>query len=112
MEITRAFSVRQPFAELIMQGVKTEEYRTIPTNIRERIYIYASNTLVNDEGGIERTKKTINELPLGIIVGSIELIACTRSKERGFIWKLKNPIRLEHPIKPKNKPQPVWFRPF
>lgn len=112
MGTTRAISVRQPFAELIMQGVKTEEYRSIPTNIRERIYIYASNTLINDQGGIKRTKKSIDELPLGFIIGSIELIACTGSKERGFIWKLKNPIRFEHPIKPKNKPQPVWFKPF
>lgn len=112
MEITRAISVRQPFAELIMQGVKTEEYRTISTNIRERIYIYASKTLVDDEGSIKRTKKSINELPLGVLIGSIDLIACSGSKDKGFIWKLANPVRLKTSLKPNNKPQPVWFKPF
>lgn len=38
-----ALSIRQPFAELILRGVKTVEYRTRPTRIvGERFYIYAS----------------------------------------------------------------------
>ncbi|MDA8409599.1 MAG: hypothetical protein M0001_04305 [Treponema sp.] len=40
--ITRAISIRQPYVELILQGAKTEEYRSMPTNIRERVYLYAS----------------------------------------------------------------------
>jgi predicted transcriptional regulator len=39
----RALSIRQPFAELILRGVKTVEYRTRPTRIiGERFHIYAS----------------------------------------------------------------------
>ena len=39
----RALSVRQPFAELILRGIKTVEYRSRATNIiGERFYIYAS----------------------------------------------------------------------
>ena len=39
----RALSIRQPFAELILRGVKTVEYRTRPTRIiGERFYIYAA----------------------------------------------------------------------
>ncbi len=39
----RALSIRQPFAELILRGLKTVEYRTRPTRIiGERFFIYAS----------------------------------------------------------------------
>lgn len=39
----RALSVRQPYAELILRGIKTIEYRTRATSIvGERFYIYAS----------------------------------------------------------------------
>jgi hypothetical protein len=112
MEITRAISVRQPYAELIMLGVKTEEFRSIPTKIRERIYVYASNTLADDDSSLKRTKKTASELPRGFLIGTIEIVDCSGSKERGFVWKLKDPIRLETPIRPTKKPQPVWFKPF
>ncbi len=37
----RALSIRQPHAEAIMRRVKPIEYRTRPTHIRERVYIYA-----------------------------------------------------------------------
>jgi predicted transcriptional regulator len=37
-----ALSIRQPYAELILRGVKTVEYRSRPTRvIGERFYIYA-----------------------------------------------------------------------
>src|SRR3954452_22760527 len=39
----RAVSIRQPYAELILRGIKTVEYRSRPTRIvGERFYIYAS----------------------------------------------------------------------
>jgi hypothetical protein len=39
----RALSIRQPYAELILRGEKTIEYRSRPTKIiGERFYIYAS----------------------------------------------------------------------
>ena len=39
----RALSIRQPYAELILRGVKTVEYRSRPTRvIGERFHIYAS----------------------------------------------------------------------
>ncbi len=38
-----ALSIRQPFAELILRGIKTVEYRTQPTRIiGQRFHIYAS----------------------------------------------------------------------
>jgi hypothetical protein len=39
----RALSIRQPYAELILRGIKTVEYRSRPTRIiGERFFIYAS----------------------------------------------------------------------
>jgi hypothetical protein len=39
----RALSIRQPWAELILRGVKTIEYRSRPTRIvGERFFLYAS----------------------------------------------------------------------
>jgi hypothetical protein len=39
----RALSIRQPFAELILRGIKTCEYRSRPTRIvGERFWIYAA----------------------------------------------------------------------
>ena len=39
----RALSIRQPYAELILRGIKTIEYRTRPTRILgERFWIYAA----------------------------------------------------------------------
>ena len=41
--VMRALSIRQPFAELILRGIKTVELRSISTKIiGERFYIYAS----------------------------------------------------------------------
>ena len=39
----RALSIRQPYAELILRGLKTVEYRSRPMKIiGERFYIHAS----------------------------------------------------------------------
>ena len=39
----RALSIRQPYAELILRGIKPIEFRSRPTKrIGERFYIYAS----------------------------------------------------------------------
>lgn len=43
----RALSIRQPYAEAILRGVKTIEFRSRPTRVvGEPFYIYASKTKV------------------------------------------------------------------
>ena len=42
-EEIRVLAVRQPWASLIVEGLKTIEVRNRPTNIRERVAIYASS---------------------------------------------------------------------
>jgi len=70
MKIKRALSIRQPFAEQIMAGKKKWEYRGRPTNIRERIYIYASRKPGPNESWKKISRKP-GELPVGVLVGSV-----------------------------------------
>jgi predicted transcriptional regulator len=98
----RALSVRQPFADQIMRGTKQIEYRSRPTRVRGRIYIYASLTPASSRGV---------DLPRGVIVGTVEIHNCTRGQE-DYRWHLRDPKQLSRPRKPKGKPQPVWFNPF
>ncbi len=94
----RALSIRQPWADHILDGTKTIEFRSINTRIRERVYIYAS-------------MKSSGTLPTGKIVGTVEI---HDAKKVGgeYQWLLRNPRRLKRPIKPKKHPQPVFFNPF
>ena len=110
MPTNRALSIRQPFAELIISGKKKNEYRTIPTKIRERVYIYASKK-PGPEKHWGKSGYEPGELPTGVLIGTIEIVGCN-GKAGDYAWKLAKPRRLKNKIKPKNKPQPVWFRPF
>lgn len=109
----RALSIRQPFAEAIMRGAKTTEYRSAPTKIRGRILIYASQTRYGEkeeadfleEFGIENT--VVDDLPRGVIIGSVEL----HDSDEGE-WYLREPQRASKCIAPLNHPNPVWFYPF
>jgi hypothetical protein len=94
-----------------MRGIKREEYRTIPTNERGRVYVYASNTLADIDCS-ERLGKKNEEWPRGVIIGSVEITGCEGSKNDGYAWLLANPERLYEYVKPLKKPQPVWFYPF
>ena len=107
---TRALSVRQPFAEQIIDGTKRFEYRDIRTNIRERVYVYASKTPA-DSSIWRKSGFETGSLPTGVIVGTVEIAACEERKY-GYAWRLKNPLRAKRKMRPRNQPQPVWFKPF
>lgn len=102
----RALSIRQPWAELILRGIKTIEYRSRATSIvGERFWIYASKGQVRRNG--QPGKKKIwsadlavpgetetplpwmvelanalrlfpHDLPKGVIVGSAVIEKVTR----------------------------------
>jgi len=111
-EVTRAISIRQPWAELIMQGVKQREYRSRATNIRERVYVYASLTPADDPAGWRKVGHERGKLPTGVIVGSVEIVGCrSDGTVDEFAYELANPKRLRKPIAPKNHPQPGFWRP-
>ena len=109
--ITHALSIRQPWAELIMRGIKVAELRSVPTKIRERVYIYASQRPEPDREYIAFGDHR-EALPTGVLVGTVEILRCEQLGDRDFAYVLANPRRLSRPLKPHNHPHPVWFRPF
>jgi len=110
----RALSIRQPWAEQILRGEKQIEYRTVAcTNmIGRRVYLYASAR--HDEGELEECRHMglkHSELLTGVIVGTMQIAECT-GRKGDYQWHIRDPQRLDAPLKPENKAQPVWFRPF
>ena len=110
MSKMRALSVRQPFAELILTGEKTIEYRSRRTHIRERAYFYASKTPGHAEDFDDLGLKA-GDLPAGVLVGTVEIVDCT-GEDGDFEWHLGKPERLPRLRRPKNRAQPVFFNPF
>jgi hypothetical protein len=109
---TRALSIRQPYVEMILRGIKKAEYRSQLTHIRERIYIYASLPPGN-QSYYKILKVEPGTLPTGLILGTVEIVDCKyRNDEGDYQWILANPQRLETPLKPERRPQPVFFIPF
>lgn len=110
-QINRAISIRQPFVELILQGKKKKEYRSRATNIRERVYIYASLSERAEAVLWRKAGKKPGSLPRGVIVGTVEIVGCKVEPSGGYAYLLKNPKRLRKPLKAKNQPSPVFWRP-
>jgi hypothetical protein len=111
-QLLRAISIRQPWVELILQGKKKAEYRSRPTNIRERVYLYASLSPAKWPPAWKKLGKEPGELPAGMIVGTVEVVDCRWSeRENCFAYVLRNPKRLRKPLYPKNQPQPGFWRP-
>ena len=107
----RALSIRQPYGELILRGIKKIEYRSRPTTIiGERFYIYAAMKWAgvngHDTDGIEP-----GDSPTGVIVGTAKITHCVRENGH-YEWHLADVKRLDRPRKPRGRPQPVWFRPY
>ena len=111
MKPLRAISIKQPFAEQIMRRLKKHEYRSRPTKITGRVYVYASlrPRLDVDWKGIKRGP---SGPPLGMIVGTVEIVGWRKERSGRFAWVLKAPRRLRTPVSPRAHPQPVWFYPF
>jgi hypothetical protein len=104
-----ALSVRQPFASMIICGIKSIEFRSQPTSKLERVYIYASKSPVLEE--YESLGIKPGSLPSGVLIGTVEIIDCT-GKPGHYEWHLANPKPLKKPIKPDNQAMPTWFIPF
>lgn len=124
-----ALGVRQPWAELILRGIKTVEIRSTGTRQRGTIYLYASRKPAGNaiaDSAVEEHALDLESLPLGRLVGTVELVgsrpadeddataACVPAEylDGRFAWELENPVRLEDSIVPKFLPYGVWFYPF
>lgn len=124
-----ALGIRQPWVELILRGIKTIEVRTQNTQIRGPIYLYAAKKLSEMPATSSVAAKydlNLNELPRGVVVGSVELgetrpiqsddaiAACVPRSilNDQFAWKLANPVRFETPLTVLFLPYGVWFYPW
>lgn len=67
----KALSLKQPWAELVLQGKKTIETRTWNTSFRGEFFIHASGNV--DVGAMQ--KFDFKDLPLRAIVGKAVLVA-------------------------------------
>lgn len=116
----RALSIRQPYAELILRGEKTIEYRSRPTRIiGERFYIYASKSCEQPSAAIgkhpfDSAVEWWDSLPRGVLVGTAVISHVTNGGVGAiaYEWHLTDVRRVQELRKPERQPQPVWFRPF
>ncbi len=124
-----ALGVRQPWAELILRGIKTVEVRAVSTQIRGPIYLYSSQRWANQDFAklaSERYQLAEDKLPLGRLIGSVDIVNVTQANRSDvplacvpaeklagkFAWHLDNPVRFEEPLRVKFLPYGVWFYPF
>ncbi len=109
----KALSFRQPWAELVIDGIKTMDLRTWNTHYRGLLAVYASQT-IEKEACYEHNIDP-DQLTTGAVIGIVDLLNVTKLDERTYNeqstahlnarhfreslygWKLVNPRRLDNP---------------
>lgn len=124
-----ALGIRQPWAELILRGVKTIEVRSQNTRVRGPIYIYVGKKPAVGPAALAAVKEhdlDIDSLPRGVVVGTVEIDDAVpmRSPDAAaaclspdlvvgkFGWHLTAPRRLAEPLTVDYLPYGVWFYPW
>ncbi|AZG13828.1 ASCH domain-containing protein [Cupriavidus pauculus] len=95
---TKALSIRQPWAWLIVNGHKDIENRTWATRFRGPVLIHAAKgmtrleysaaALVFQQAGIQHRFPLAEELQRGGIVGMAEVTACVPPERRTSYWHM------------------------
>ena len=106
-----AISIKQPFVEQILRGIKTREYRSQPTRITGRVYLYASLKPREERAEWRKVGLSVGDLPTGVVVGTVEILKCLKNRNGGFAYVLANPKRFGRSRRPKNQPQPRFWLP-
>lgn len=95
----RALTVRQPWAGLIVAGIKGVENRSHPTSYRGTLLIHAG--LGADADAMAEHGGRLGEYPAGAIIGAVDVIGCVRDSpspwaaEGQWHWILANPRACE-----------------
>ena len=117
----KALTVKQPWAQLIIEGYKEYEFRSWKTNYRGKILIHAGKNLENEM--LVRFQDYKLNYTLGAIVGEAELTDCIlvdenfnkKLKETNptvygrsnhvetYAWKLENIKKYSKPVPIKGK---------
>lgn len=109
--IELAISIRQPYVEQILLGIKPYEYRSTLTHIRGRVYLYAAKKPVDNAAEWRKAGSERGKLPTGVIVGSVVISGCKPWRGGGFRYKLEASKRLRKHLKPYSQPTPKFFKP-
>ena len=117
----KAITIKQPWASLIVHGIKDIENRNWRTNFRGRVLIHSSAKGDIAKFGCLQPNQRLkvlntpisricfNDLPFGSIIGSVEIIDCVQNHpsiwaDKGvYNWVLANPILFPEPIPAKGK---------
>lgn len=103
-----ALSIRQPWADLIVDGIKDIENRVWPTQFRGRLLIHAARRV--DWEGVERVYKMLGlaspadyQPVRGALIGSTEIVDCVTSHRSRFFqgpygFVLRESRRLQRPV--------------
>lgn len=103
----KALTIRQPFASLVMAGVKTTENRTWRTNYRGRLLIHAGAR--DDRDAMREHGHLLDDYPRGAILGSVELVDIVRDSSSpwampdSFHWILSDARHYDVPIPCKGR---------
>jgi len=114
-----ALSVRQPWAELIILGIKNVEFRSKATTYRGPAYIYASKGMSEEEAedafwNLGMVDFMFKELPRGVILGKVEIHDCEQLDEGQWGWLVGGLELYDEPIDPPAdvQPLPTFWYPF
>ena len=99
----KVLTVRQPWASLIVSGIKDVENRSKATNYRGRIGIHAGQK-VNDDAMRTYGHLLPPQVAIGALLGTVEIIECQRGMFSDWAlpdhwhWVLAQPRRLRRPV--------------
>jgi ASCH domain-containing protein len=113
----KALTIKQPWAQLIVEGIKDIENRTWKTNYRGRIYIHAAGKSAEfvdlldapkeiylHSASLRDNHEIFKTYPHGAILGDVDIIDCIQSSiskwalPNNWNWVLANPVKYKEPI--------------
>ena len=93
----KVITIKQPFASLIIAGLKEYEFRTWKTNYRGPILIHAGKGI--DKNAMKKYEQFHLEYPTGCILGIADLTDCIKiDEEAKTMLKQKKSIIYENQI--------------
>jgi len=111
----KALSIKQPWAQLIADRIKTVEIRTWRTNYRGQLAIAVSNTREQYTRWPKIARKLyqgpISKMPLGCVIAVADLVDCRVFEPWDevravynpptfcYSWKLENVRKLSNPVR-------------
>ncbi|KAH3762538.1 activating signal cointegrator 1 [Pelomyxa schiedti] len=128
---SKALTLHQPWASLLVYGIKTAEGRNWTTNHRGKLWIHAASKQPDPDviRSLEEQYRLLSpdedlqfpkDYPLGALVGRVEVVDCIDQKryqsteenqrdpnDSEFLWLCSNPERLTLPFRMSGN-QRLW----